>query len=331
MTRHRILTAFFSLPLLALAGCDQQTAPPPSGGAKVLSQSEVIEQVDSEYTRIMVRKMGPLLGLYFWHSGHAALQSAKDTSQPDALPIAYERYMSVGLAYLDQPPRRTAIIGLGSGRSAAYQRRAVPQQHIDVSEVDREVIRIAKQYFGFTEDPNLTVSNMDGRVFLNRQPDASYDLILLDAFSHSYAPFHLTTREFYELAERKLAPGGVVAQNVVPTIMLFNSSYLTMRAVFDHVDAYEAAGNVILLGYNGAALPDDVLVARARAMQPRVQVYYELPVLVAARAQLRDDLEGKVLTDDFADSEQLAAQPARQDEMALPAAAAESATPTPHS
>lgn len=272
--------------------------------------AEVLTEVDSEYTRMSVRQLGPLRGLYFHHSGEAALQSAINVEDPSDLPIAYQRYMSVGLAYLPRDPARMLIVGLGAGRSAAYHKSHVPRLEVHVAEVDREVIRLAGEYFGVSAKPDLQIHNEDGRVFLQRSDDAGYDLVLLDAFSHNFAPFHLTTREFYEVAERKLSAGGVVIQNVVPTIMLFGSTVSTMEAVFDHVDAYEASGNVILVGYNGPQVRDEDLVVRARSAQARLKTRYELPLLVSRRGSILPEFKGKVLTDDYSPSEILAAQPA---------------------
>ena len=39
-------------------------------------------------------------------------------------------------------------------------------------------------------------------------------MIVLDAYRQPYIPFYLATREFFELARDRLAPGGVVIVNV---------------------------------------------------------------------------------------------------------------------
>ena len=39
-------------------------------------------------------------------------------------------------------------------------------------------------------------------------------MIMVDAYRQPYIPFYLTTKEFFELARDRLAPGGVVAINV---------------------------------------------------------------------------------------------------------------------
>ena len=77
----------------------------------------------------------------------------------------------------------------------------------------------------------------DGRVFLNRSKE-TYDLILLDAYRGGFVPFHLLTREFYELVKQRLSPGGSVASNVHDGTKLYHSTVKTFAAVFPALDLY---------------------------------------------------------------------------------------------
>ena len=51
-----------------------------------------------------------------------------------------------------------------------------------------------------------------------RRATERYDLIVLDAYLIDTIPFHLATREFYQEASARLAPGGVVASNVIGAV-----------------------------------------------------------------------------------------------------------------
>ena len=62
-------------------------------------------------------------------------------------------------------------------------------------------------------NPNLTVYDEDARPWLRRS-GGGYDLIVVDAYRQPYIPFYLATKEFFELARDRLAPGGVVVVNV---------------------------------------------------------------------------------------------------------------------
>ena len=77
-------------------------------------------------------------------------------------------------------------------------------------------------------------ARMDGRVYLNRNKDL-YDLVLLDAYRELGLPFHLLTREFYELVKARLAPGGAVASNLSGNTKLYLASLATFRTVFPTV------------------------------------------------------------------------------------------------
>ncbi len=77
-------------------------------------------------------------------------------------------------------------------------------------------------------------------------PDASYDVIVLDAFSSDAIPAHLVTREAFELYEQKLRPGGVILANVT-------NSYLDVRAV--------VAGGAQSIGMVGLAQTDTDVAA----------------------------------------------------------------------
>ena len=131
-----------------------------------------------------------------------------------------------------------------------YLHQYMPDAHVRVSELDPDVIELARKHFQLRENDRYRVFAMDGRLFLRRQ-QAQFDVILVDAYRGPFVPFHLLTREFYELAKKRLAPGGVVAQNVEPSTMLFDSAVATMRAVFETVDMYPGGGNVVVVAYDG--------------------------------------------------------------------------------
>ena len=69
----------------------------------------------------------------------------------------------------------------------------------------------------------------DGRQFLTRE-EKRWDVIVVDAFFADAIPFHLVTREFMEIVQERLAPGGVVVTNAIGALegsgsRLFRSIY----------------------------------------------------------------------------------------------------------
>jgi spermidine synthase len=290
-------------PLLLLTPLRQVEAQP----AGLLARRDgVLETIDSEYNSIRVEKQGSVVSLTFGHRAVRYVESAIDWSRRDELIVPYTRMMTVALAYGRTPVRRIGLVGLGGGRTISYLVGAVPEASADVAELDPAVVDVARRYFGVETGPRLRVHQQDGRVFLNTAKD-KFDLVLLDAYRGPFVPFHLTTREFYQMIKARLAPGGVVAQNVEPSTMLFDSAYQTMKAVFDQVDAFEGNGNIVLVGYAGKQLSDVELGAAATVWQSRYRLRYDLRQLVQSRRAVKVNAAAKVLTDDFAPVEDLKA------------------------
>jgi SAM-dependent methyltransferase len=106
------------------------------------------------------------------------------------------------------------VIGLGTGSMAAYAR---PGQQWTFFEINPAVVDYSEgRYFTYlTECVNdYTIMVGDGRRRLSEAPDASFDVLVFDAFSSDAIPVHLITLEALELYLRKLAPGGVMAFHV---------------------------------------------------------------------------------------------------------------------
>jgi spermidine synthase len=207
--------------------------------------------------------------------------------------------MTAALLY-PPAPKRILMIGLGGGSIPVYLGRFMPDATIDTVEIDPGIIKAAKDYFGIRETPRLRYIANDGRVFLNRNKD-TYDVILVDAFLNGYVPFHLLTKEFFTLIKQRLTPGGAAAFNVHDGTRLFDSTLVTLRAVFPTVDLYPSgAYETIMVATNAPALDNNALKARADALQERYKFRFAMTKLAAMRADKPPQPKAPVLTDDFA-------------------------------
>lgn len=263
-----------------------------------------LEFVESEYNTIYVLKKGSEISLNFGYRNSRYGESSMDLTKPDELTVEYTRTMSAAIAYKQGPIKKIALVGLGGGRTIKYLLASIPGSTADVAELDPAVARLAKTYFGAAPSDRLRVHEKDGRVFLSQSKE-KFDLILLDAYRGPFVPFHLTTQEFYRLVKSRLNEGGVVAQNVEPSTLFFDSTFATMKSIFDSVDALDAGGNVVLVGYAGPRLSSEALAARAGEVQKRLAPRYDLRQIVKQRRE-RVSVEGaKILTDDFAPVESL--------------------------
>jgi len=118
----------------------------------------------------------------------------------------------------DAPGSRVAVIGLGAGGMASYADRADTWTYY---EINPAVVRVATdpRFFTFLRDAfpdpsRLSIVLGDARLRLADAPDASYDLLVVDAFSSDAIPAHLLTREALALYRRKLAPRGLLVVHI---------------------------------------------------------------------------------------------------------------------
>jgi hypothetical protein len=131
----------------------------------------------------------------------------------------YSRKGPVGqlMAAATERGRRTrfGVVGLGTASLAAY---ASAGQTWTFFEINPVVERIARdpEYFTYLRDcaPDARIVTGDARLMLVGEPDASFDVLVLDAFSSDAIPVHLMTREAMEMYFRKLAPGGLLAVHI---------------------------------------------------------------------------------------------------------------------
>jgi spermidine synthase len=169
----------------------------------------LVHEEESRYQFIQVTQQGPERRLYL-NEG----QAIHSEWRADTVLTGGEWDM-----FLTAPPllgraaREVAILGNAGGTTARAYGVYYPQAHIDGVEIDGAVSAVGRAWFGLDDNPRLTVHTADARPFL-RASDATYDLILIDAYRQPYVPFYLTTREFFEEARARLAPDGIVALNV---------------------------------------------------------------------------------------------------------------------
>lgn len=114
--------------------------------------------------------------------------------------------------YSPENVREIAIVGLAGGTTARQATAVFGPLSIDGFEIDPEIIRVGQKFFGM-DMPNLNAIAQDGRIGLE-QSEKRYNVIAVDAYRPPYIPWHLTTREFFELTRQRLRDDGVLAINV---------------------------------------------------------------------------------------------------------------------
>jgi spermidine synthase len=281
------------------------------GIATALAQDSrtLLESKESLYNNIYVYEQPPYVSMTFGHNRRIYTESVYNTRDERDLPVEYTRFMTASLMYA-KDVHSILEIGFGGGRTSWYLHRYLPKVELTSVELDPTVVELAKKYFGIKEEPNFQIVNRDGRLFLSESKDR-YDIILIDAYRGPFVPFHLLTREFYQIVKDHLADGGVVAQNVEPSTMLFDSAVKTINAVFPQLDFYRADGNVVTVAYDGAERKAEDLAGLARDRDKAFGLRYSLIEMLSQRRRIQIagggviDPNAKILTDDFAPVETL--------------------------
>jgi hypothetical protein len=196
--------------------------------------------------------------------------------------------------------RDVAVVGLGAGALAAYAGKGV---RMDFFEVDQAVIRIAEnpQYFTYLADararPGATVRTMalDGRLGLRAMPEASYDLIVIDAFSSDSIPTHLMTREAIAMYTSRLKASGLIAFHV--SSRFFNLRPALARIAYDQrLVCYARDDKDIPPERAAEAMRPSVWVVLARDENDFGQLAHAAPRWV----RLVSDPSSRLWTDDYA-------------------------------
>jgi spermidine synthase len=263
----------------------------------------LISHTETVYNDIFVGKYENILKMAFQWKGWYTRQSEANLADPDDLPLLYTRAFTIAAIY---PPqiKRVLVLGLGGGSIPIYLHRFLPEATIDVVEIDPGIIAAAKKYFGVRETNRLHLFESDGRVFLNRHREP-YDIIMVDVFSGSYIPFHMMTKEFYQLVRNRLNPHGVAALNIWPAEKLFASNVRTMKLAFESLDFFDSGDPTVEATSVIVTAPLDPVNAaetaqRAAAAQEHYRFRFDVTKLAKERRMQPPAGKGEILTDDYA-------------------------------
>jgi spermidine synthase len=190
-------------------------------------------------------------------------------------------------------PFNFAVVGLGTGALTCRTRQG---DALTYFELDPDIIKIARnpKLFGFVSECGAAtpVVQGDARLTLADRPDASYDLIFIDAFIGAAIPIHLLTREAMALYLRKVKPHGMIAMHI--------SNYnLELAPV---VSGIAAPNGAIMRLYNGGDVQAD---DAENKIVPKVAVVAredgDFGVLAASKywVRIEPDPNRRVWTDDY--------------------------------
>ncbi|HWE17124.1 MAG TPA: fused MFS/spermidine synthase [Hyphomicrobiaceae bacterium] len=190
---------------------------------------------------------------------------------------------------------RYGIVGLGTGSSSCHKREGETWRFF---EIDPTVINIAKNPKNFTFiskcQPDIDIAIGDARLTIAKEPDASFDLFIIDAFSSDAIPVHMLTKEAVQLFLSKLKPDGVVLLHTSNRYLDLNSVLGAILKELPEGTAAIAVTDHSASGGYGQSISSNVIFAKSEAA---LQPYRALEGTVS---ELEDGGLG-AWTDDYSD------------------------------
>ena len=221
---------------------------------------------------------------------------------------------------LHPAPRRSLVIGLGTGTTAGWLGQVRGMERVDVVEIEPAIVEVARQCSAVNErvldNPRVHLVFDDAREVLLSSKE-SYDII----FSEPSNPYRagissLFSRQFYQAVKRRMAPGGLFLQWLQAyevDALTVRSVYATLLTEFGAVETWRTQEGDLLLVATEAPLRHDLERMRAsvaaepyRRILPLVWTTDELEGVLSnfiagpatARA-LAEDQEELINTDDL--------------------------------
>ena len=164
-------------------------------------------------------------------------------------------------------------------------------------EIDPVMIKLSSNPENFSylancqpNPPDIVIG--DARLTMAKQPDGSFDLIIVDAFSSDAVPVHLMTAEALRLYLDKLGPNGIAVLHI-------SNRYLDLDSVL-------GATVKLVDGAHGLIVSDDTSDGSYGATSSTIAVFAKNPEALIPFRGLSDvrelDPHGiRAWTDDFSD------------------------------
>ena len=193
---------------------------------------------------------------------------------------------------------RYGIVGLGTGSSSCHKQEGESWKFF---EIDPVVIKIASNPKNFTFiskcQPDIDIAIGDARLTMAKEPDSSFDLFIIDAFTSDAIPVHMLTKEAVQLFLDKLKPEGVVLLHTSNRYLDLNSVLAAIQKELPEGTAGIAMQDAGGDGYGESGSTVVIFAKSEAALQPyrSMEGVLELDDGSASGAPLR------AWTDDFSD------------------------------
>jgi spermidine synthase len=196
-------------------------------------------------------------------------QSHVNLDDPSQLFFEYVQRMGHVIDQLGLPGEPLTALHLGAGALTLprYVEATRPGSRQQVIELESDLVDLVREELPWSKQASIRVRYGDAREVLTRLPHGlggAVDLVVVDVFSGSRTPAHVTSSEFYQSIVPLLSPRGVVLVNVAdgPGLAFARSQAATLASILPNSAALAEPnilkgrrfGNVVLVG-SRAPLP----------------------------------------------------------------------------
>lgn len=195
--------------------------------------TDVIYEFDTDYGHYQVvdTVYGGRPARVLFSGERRAAQSGVASDNNDDLLFDYNQRMFELVS--GHQPERLLLIGGGMYTLPMALLAELPGIKIDVVELDDGLESVAREYFNLRDHDRLTIIHDEGLNYITANT-TTYDMILIDAYTHDLAEPRLGSAEAIAHLTRALAVDGVVVSNVITSY--FGKRSQALRRLMNHYD-----------------------------------------------------------------------------------------------
>lgn len=169
-------------------------------------------------------------------------QSHVNLEDPTQLFFEYVQRMGYVINLIGMPGEPITAVHLGAGALTLprYIEATRPGSRQQVIELETDLVDLVRRELPWNSRAQIRVRHGDARAVMEKLPKGLHgtvDLLVVDVFSGSRTPAHVTSLEFYEAAARLLTPTGILLANVAdgPGLAFARRQAATLSHVFGNV------------------------------------------------------------------------------------------------
>lgn len=144
--------------------------------------------------------------------------------------LPYINYFTI--PYLVNPDiKNILLIGLGTGKIINdWEQLFKNIESVDVVDIEENILKIAKEFFGFKQSKHTAFTLQDGLVYL-RECKKKYDLIVVDVASDDGIDDRFLSEEYFSSIKKSLTPNGLFVSNLCASPDFENEENTFFRSI----------------------------------------------------------------------------------------------------